>query len=145
MRVEEIMDAIVLKLIGLTTTGTNVVRGQIYDLSESQVPGLAIFMGEDILDEELSNSLYNWTVTIYIESKVSSPTTQVDQILNTIRGEVHAAIMADYTLGLPSFVINTNPVIAPEPDLSPNGSKPIGTQRLQYTVKYRTSRTDLSN
>lgn len=145
MRVEEIMDAVALALTGLTTTGANVIRGQVYDLPEDQVPGLAIFMGEDVLDEELSNSFYDWTVSIYIESKAMHSTTQIDQILNTIRGEVHAAIMANYTLGLPNFVIDTNPISAAEPELSASGSKPIGTQRLQYNVKYRTSRTDLSN
>lgn len=144
MRVEEIMDSIVSILTGLTTTGNNVVRGQVYDLAETQVPGLAIFMGEDILEDELSNSVYDWNLSIYIESKAAESTTQIDQVLNTIRGEVHAAIMADYTLGL-NFVIDTDPVIAPEPDLSAIGAKPIGTQRLQYVVKYRTSRTDLSN
>lgn len=144
MRVEEIMDSIVTILTGLTTTGTNVIRGQVYDLAETQVPGLAIFMGEDVLESELLNSFYDWNVSIYIESKAAESTTQIDQVLNTIRGEVHAAILADYTLGL-GFVIDTNPVVAPEPELASSGSKPTGTQRLHYIVKYRTSRTDLSN
>jgi hypothetical protein len=143
MRTEQIMDAVVTTLTGLTTTGSNVVRAQVYDSSSVELPGLAIFMGADIVEEMISNSFYDWVLEVVVESRVKT-TSQVDELLNTIRGEVHAALFADYTLGLPTIVIDLDAISASEPTLSPDGAQPIAIQRLNYVVKYRTARGDLT-
>lgn len=140
MRTEQVMDAVVTALTGLATTGSNVFRGRVYDLPDTALPGLAVSMGEDTIADEL-NGYYDWTLSVAIESKVEA-NTQVDTTLNTIRGEVHAALRADPTLGL-SFVIDTKPSSAEAPDLSGEGAKPIGTQRLIYQVRYRTNEATL--
>jgi len=144
MRAEEILDAVVTLVTGLTTTGSNVFRGQVYDIPDASLPAISIFMGEDTLDEELSNSLYDWSITIYVESKAEEASTQIDETLNTIRAEVHAGLFSVEDLGL-SFVFKVTPIRAEEPVLSAAGSKPMGTQKLEYQVMYRTSRTNLNS
>jgi hypothetical protein len=143
MRAEQILDAVVSAVTGLTTTGSNVIRGKTDDLASTQVPGLAVYMGPDVLEDEVSNVFYDWMLTVAIESQAQSPSVQVDEILNTIRAEVHAALMSDDTLGL-NFVIQIKPLAAGEPVLNGDGNQVIGTQRLEYEVQYRTSRTDLN-
>ena len=142
MRAEQILDAVVVALTDLTTTTSNVKRAQIYNSSDDELPGLAVYMGADVLTDELQTSFLDWELTIYIDSRVKT-TDQVDELLNTIRGEVHAALMAAPTLSL-SFVHDTKPVLANEPNLSGDGDQPIATQRLEYSITYRTSRTSLT-
>lgn len=142
MKTEEIMDAVVSALTDLTTTGTNVKRAQVYNSSNDELPGLAVYMGQDTLTDELQTSFLDWELTIFVESRVKTRA-QVDELLNTIRGEVHAALMAAPRYSL-SFVHDTKPVTASEPDLSGDGDQPIAIQRLEYAITYRTSRTTLA-
>lgn len=139
--VEQILDSVVTALTGLTTTGTNVQRGRVYPVSPSVNAALTVFMGDDSVVSILGNEKIEWRLSVLINSHARA-TSDVDQTLNTIRKEVHAALMADYTLGL-SFVTDTEPASASEPELSGDGDQPIATQRLEYIVQYRTSRTAL--
>ena len=141
MRTEQIMDAVVAALTDLTTTETRVNRAQVYHSSNDELPGLAVYMGQDTLTDELQTSFIDWQLTIFVDSRVKTRD-QVDELLNTIRSEVHLALMSAPTLGL-SFVHDTKPVLASEPDLSGEGDQPIATQRLEFAVTYRTSRTTL--
>jgi len=141
MKTEQVLDAVVSKLTSLTTTGTNITRARIYNHESSALPALVVFMGQDEPTDILSQSLIDWNLTIIIESTVQS-TSQVDEILNTIRNEVHTALMADYTLGL-SFVKNLLPGTVGEPELE-QGSRPIAKQRMEFTVHYRTQYGNLS-
>lgn len=142
MRTEEILDAVVTALTDLTTTQKRVKRAQVYNSSDDDLPGLAIYMGPDVLADELLFSYIDWELTIFVDVRVKTRS-QIDELSNTIRGEVHAALMAAPTLGL-SFVHDTKPVSAGEPELSGDGEQPIAVQRLEFAVTYRTSRTSLT-
>lgn len=142
MRTEQILDAVVTALTDLTTTGENVKRAQVYNSSNDELPGLAVYMGTDVLITELITSFIDWELTIFIDARVKTRD-QVDELLNTIRGEVHAALMASPTLGL-DFVHDTKPVMAGEPDLRGEGDQPIAIQRFEFAITYRTSRTSLT-
>ena len=135
------MDAVVLALKDLATTGENVKRAQVYHSSNELLPGLAVYMGQDTLLDELQTSLLDWQLSIVVESRVKT-TGQLDELLNTIRGEVHQALMTTPDFGL-SFVHDTKPVNASEPELSGEGDQPIAIQRLEFSITYRTSRTNL--
>lgn len=137
MRAEDIMDAVVTAVTGLTTTGSNVRRARVYDWDTT--PSLSVYMGQDTVINELISGLLDWELIVVVESHVSG--TSVDQTINTIRKEVHSALMSDHTLGL-NFVHDINPELAGEPELDA-GDKPIARQRLEYKVTYRTSRTAL--
>lgn len=140
-RIETIMDAVVTTLTNLPTTKGNIKRARVYPWQESEVPALSIFMGSDEVINELQSAILDWQMMLVIESHVQE-TGDIDQKLNTIRKEVHAAIMADVTQGQ-SFVINTYAVNAAEPILSGDGQQPIASQRLEFLIHYRTSRTAL--
>jgi len=148
-RAEQILAAVKTAVTGLSTTGARVQRGQIYAHEETKLPALAVSMGADVPNEELQTGILDWELTVRIEAAANVETDYVtqdsliDQALNQIRKEVHAAVMADHTQGL-AFVIDTIPGPAAEPTLSGEGAQPIGLQVLEYRILYRASRADIS-
>jgi len=148
-RAEQIIQAVKTAITGLTTTGANVQRGQVYGHQATELPALALRMGADIPQFEQQTGIIDWELTILIESTAKINAAYIanesllDQLLNLIRKEIHLAIMVDYTLGL-SFVIDIRPGPANEPILSGEGSEPTGSQLIEYIVVYRTSRIDIS-
>lgn len=147
-RAEDIMAAVKTTLTGLTTTGANVQRGQIYRHEVAKLPAISLFMGDDQITSEYQTGLIDWDLILKIESTVmlDSAYTTLDNTLetqlNTIREEIHLALMADPTLGL-AFVIDISPSIAAEPILSGEGAEATATQSLEYVISYRSSRTDI--
>lgn len=142
-REEQILAAITTAVTGLTTTGTNVFRGRSYPLDANDLPGLLVFMGPDTLQQELTDTNIDWFLGVGIEAYVQTTSTVVDTKLAKIRKEVHTAIMTTPGLGL-SFVIDTRPISAAEPEVDGDGAKPTARRRLEFIVHYRTSRTDIS-
>ena len=146
---EQILAAVKTLVTGLTTTGANVQRGQVYGHEQADLPALGVFMGPDTPDQEYQTGFIDWELVILIEATAEAGAAYtdldsgIDTTLNQIRKEVHAAIMADHTLGL-AFVIDTTPGPAQQPTLSGEGSEPTGSQVLEFTVNYRTSRADAS-
>lgn len=138
-RTELIMAAVTSELTGLFTTGNLVFRGRVYPFQDNQMPGLAVYMGDDRLREELQTSLLDWNLSLFIEIYVKSAAAQIDTVLNTIRKEIHEALMTDETHGL-GFVISTTPADADQPELRDEGNQPIAVQKLEYVIMYRTSR-----
>ncbi len=149
-RAETILATVKTLLTGLTTTGSNVQRGQIYGHQAADLPALAIFMGADQPELEQQTGLIDWELTLRVESTVlidaeyTADDAGLDTQLNLIREEVHAALMADHTLGL-AFVIDVTPGAAGEPNLSGDGAEPIGSQVLEFLIQYRSSRVDIGN
>ena len=149
-RAESILDAVETVLTGLTTTGSNVERGKVYGYQASELPALGLYMGADAPAAEYQTGIIDWELTIRIESMVSIDAANnssltdstVETQLNLIREEVHAAVMADHTLGL-SYVIDIMPGAASEPILSGDGAEPTGSQIIEYLIHYRTSRADI--
>jgi len=146
-RREQILDAIVSQLTGLTTTSTRVFRGRAYPLADTDLPAILIYQGEDNpTSENSSEAVYQFidsTLTVAIEACAMSTSTVVDQILNQIDKEAWIALMSTLNLGL-SFVHYHSPIGAQEPRLSGEGERPIGCLRRNWTVYYRSSRTDPS-
>lgn len=147
-RAESVMGAVATAITGLATTGANVQRGQIYGHQVTDLPALALYMGADSPAAEHQTGLIDWELTIRIESTVtldSSYTTMgntLETSLNVIREEIHAALLADHTLGL-AYVIDVTPGPAAAPELSGEGNEPIASQALEFIVKYRTTRADI--
>lgn len=139
-RAENIMDAVVTTLTGLTTTDTRVERGRIYSVETA--PALTIEMGQDFVDREASdfvNANRQLVVKIIAYVKANS---EPDSVLNTIREEVYNALIADRTLGATAGVIDIWLDSDDEPELSGESDQAIAKQQLNYVVKYRHSYTD---
>jgi len=139
MRTEDILAAIESALTGLTTTGANVQREQAYGIEQSTLPFIVINEGEDIVEHELTQNFIDWVLTVDIDILARNDRDTVITELNTIRGEVHAALMVDYTLGLPGTVKYVGAVKTERPIVSADGDRPIAQQRLTYEVKYRSN------
>lgn len=137
MRTEDILEAIETALTGLTTTTTNVHREQSYDIVVTELPHLVINEGEDSVEDQLLQSFTDWALIVDIDIVSRGDSDTAITQVNTIRGEVHAALMTDYQLGLPSVVQYIEPTGTSRPEVSIEGDKPIVRQRLTYTVKYR--------
>ncbi len=148
-RSEQIMQAIETALTGLTTTGSRVQRGQIYPHEADQIPALGILTGPDAPAAEYQTGLIDWELTAFVEAVAEIPATYttpgsgIETALAVIRAEVHAALMADYTLGL-AFVIDIEPGPVQQPILDSDGNLPIGSIVMSFVIHYRTSRADLS-
>lgn len=143
-RAEQIADAIVVKLTGLATTGANCFRGRVHELPDSSLPALCVYVGTDVPRSDGGSSSYRYIdgdLTVMVEAVVKA-SIGVDSTLIQIRKEVTIALQADVTQGL-AFVMNTEEGAA-SIDLNGDGDKPVGRMRMDWTLRYRRSRTDPS-
>lgn len=135
-KAETVLDAVVTAVTGLSTTGANVTRGRAYAVSA--VPSLSVFMGQDVVDNELSIGHYDRELEVFIEAHVAS-TGDLEETLNQIRAEVFAALRADHTLG--GAAIEIRPDADSRPELEGETDIPHARQQQLYLVKYRHSTT----
>lgn len=144
-RADAIVSAVVTALTGLTTTGTNIERGRVYDLDASQSSSaISVFMGSDEPTGEYGQrniGFIDSDQTIIVRSHVRSVSTQIDSILSTIRREVHVALQASNRLGL-DYVTMLYWAGSSDPDESGDGSKPSATQDNTWVVRYRAPLAD---
>ena len=146
---EQIVNAIELLLDGATDAGSNVQRGQVHPHEANKLPAIAIFMGPDTPDAEYHPASLDWAFTVLIETTVSVPADYTDMSpavetpLAELRKQIHALLLADHRLGL-AFVIKVDPGPASQPILDGDGEVPVGSQVLQFDVRYRSSFADIS-
>ncbi|MBL1293072.1 MAG: hypothetical protein COB61_004285 [Thiotrichales bacterium] len=146
-RAEQIINAFVAIVTGLTATGNRVKRARVYNIGRTQVPSLSIYMGPDTpLDASDGQTNFRFidtelTIAIVIHVKKIDA---YEAELNEIRKQIHIAIMSDIHLGLPSFVVQTIWRGADTPELDGGSEKPTATQQLNWAVRYRHSFTDPS-
>lgn len=141
-KVEQILDAVIVLVTGLTTTGVNVKRGRVSPLKESISSALSVYQGADNAGDYNWPSVYS-SLIIYIDVHVKDSSEQIDQVCNRIRKEINIAIMAVDRLAL-SFVTDINEEGAGEPELSGDGNKPTAVMRVTYIIDYNRSVTDPS-
>lgn len=144
-RAEQIVDAVIGKVTGLTTTGARVYRSRTADLADANLPALVVSLGPDTPRSDGGSSSWSYIdgdLEIQIAGVVKETSdSAAEEKLNLIRKEVTIALMADYRQGL-SFVMNTTEgQAAPELERS---DKVRGTMRMAFTFHYRRSRTDPS-
>lgn len=147
-RAESILAAIETLLDGTTDAGANVQRGQVYAHEETKLPAIAIFMGPDVPAGEMQTGFTDWDLTVLIQTTVSiaawytDMSAAVETSLNALREQIHALLLADHTLGL-SYVIDTTAGPAEQPIIDGDGELPVGSQILQFVVRYRASFSDI--
>ena len=138
-RAESIMSAVETAIIGLTTTGTRVVRARVRTVETA--PALSLEQGADDVNPELSNyPKIARELNVKIISHVKDNDT-ADSDLNLIREEVYSAMMADRKLGL-SYVVDTDLIGDDEPEFTGDADQVSGRQQMNFVVKYRHSWTD---
>lgn len=138
MRTENILEAIQTTLNTITSVVGDVQREQSYDLLSTSLPHLIIYEGEDTVESENSQAYIDWSLTVDIDILTAGESDAAITAVNTLRGEIHAKLMADYTLGL-GYVKYIRAASTERPTISVEGDKPIARQRITYEVKYRTN------
>lgn len=132
-RAESILNAFTTALIGLSTTGSNVVRGRVWAVEFS--PSLTIYKGSDIASEN-SEVLDNLARELSISVEMHyNATGNPETTLNQMAAEVYAAINADVTLGL-SYVYDCIFVGDDEPEIEAGQDLPVGRMVSQWIVEY---------
>ena len=141
---QQIRDAIITQVTGLTTTGTNVFSHRVYPLQEGALPALMV----STLNESISASamgtfgsstsiIRNLSVTV--EGYVKA-TSAADDTLDTIAEEVEAALGDDETLGgLVEYIELSSTQLSFE---GGDSDQPVGIVSLNYDVLYRTTHGD---
>jgi len=143
-RAENIIAAIVTAVTGLATTGANVFRGRVYELPETSLPCLCVYLGFDNPRSDGGSSSWVYIdsdLTINIEAVVKDSSAQVDTTLNQIRYEVGQALQSDITQGL-AYVMNTTEGPAGVA-LDGGGDETVGRMRMEWTILYRRLRAIL--
>lgn len=137
-RAENIITAIVTAVTSLDTTSANVFRGRVYELPETSLPCLCVYLGFDNPRSDGGSSSWVYIdsdLTINIEAVVKDSSAQVDTTLNQIRYEIGQALQADITQGL-AYVMNTTEGPAGV-TLDGVGDETVGRMRMEWTVLYR--------
>lgn len=145
-RSETLIKRVVQLCTGLETTGTRVHRDLVWNLEESETPGLLIDMGEEIAVGETAQAATGFIdqeLDIIISPQVVTVDGSITSVLNKIRKEIHVALYADVTLGF-SWVHKIYYVGRTKPTLTGEGQKPIATQDITYRIHYRHSYADPS-
>lgn len=137
---EQIRDAAVTALTGLTTTSTRVYAERLYQLRATDLPGLRIFCGaESVEPDRLGASFGQQRDMSLIVEGVARANSALDDTLDDICAEVEAALAADVTLGGKCKFLHLTGI--DDPEQSDEGDQPTGMVRLNFRVQYRTLNT----
>lgn len=141
-RAQAIRDAVVTKLQPLIALG---VVSQVYFGAEQadELPAIGVMLGDDTRQNR-NSAFIDWQLTVFTDILVGGTDADVDAIMLATRLNIHKAIMADTTLGLP-YVIDVNPIGQQEPERSNEGDRYTSATRVSWQVTYRSSLTDPSN
>tara|TARA_Y100000593_G_scaffold52446_1_gene98479 strand:- start:24 stop:467 length:444 start_codon:yes stop_codon:yes gene_type:complete len=134
---QSIRDNIVTAVTGLSTTGSNVYRTRIYPLENGNLPGLCVYSStEDTAVDNMTGTRSLDRRCDYIIEAFVRATSNYDNTLDTICGEIEAGISADVTRGgnAKDTVLTRS-----EFEYSDEGDRPMAMARLTYSVQYRTA------
>lgn len=150
-RAEQIIDATVSALqaraSSLQVPAANVFAHRTLSLDDDQgeLPAITVNFGEDDPDSELGSdnlAFIDSALSISIVGYAIDPDeTVVRRALLNQRRYIHAALMADQTLGL-SFVIGTRYGGAAAPEIDSSGELVAGSLESRWAVHYRMNITD---
>jgi len=137
---EQIRDAIVTLVTGLTTTSTRVHKSRTYNFAQGALPCLNVVCESEELVDELSSPRHTRIAdaTFVIEGRAQAKS-DLDETLDDIAAEVEKAIAADYTLSNKAHFIWYQ---GADIEMSEEGEKPIGMIRLFFRVRYQTTVAD---
>ncbi len=129
---QQIREAVVSLLTGLTTTGANVYDTRLY--SHNALPSLTVFADAESINNEVSTKTSQMrNLTIRVEARVKG-TSGAEDIVDTICAEVDAAIYDDTTLDGRALDTNLEATVI---EYSVEQDQPIALAILTFNVEYR--------
>lgn len=136
---QQIQERFVTNCTDLTTTAGRVFKSRVYDITQTEVPGLCIYANSETSSRatmQTTDSLER-TLDVLVEGYVQQ-TLEMDDTMDTIAAEVETAIAADPTCnGLAKDTVLTST----EMTMTGEGDLPGGMVRLTWTVLYFTKTT----
>jgi len=141
---KSIRDKAASLLTGLTTTGANVFSGRVAPLAETELPGLVVVPGAESADfgPEIGGASVERNLQLIVIAEAIGNDGLFDT-LDTIAGEVETALFAPLTDSLDGLAMVVGP---PETQMTVSdregSSERIGTMRMVFPVRYRTSMID---
>ncbi len=132
---QQIRDAFVTAVTGLTTTGARVYSSRLYPLADENLPGLNVLKGLEYIDEEEGKlaDLQFRKMEILVSGYDKLISGLPDQ-LDTIAAEVETAVFnTDFTN------ISTIDLISTEIEQADGAEKPVGQIILTFSVQYMTA------
>lgn len=137
---QQVRDAVVTAVTGLTTTGTRVYSGRVFPLSRLRLPALFVYSLEEEVVEEQGvmglEQLRKLTVAVEVLTEANE---SLDDAVDQICAEVEIAIHADTTLGGVSKWIEYTGV---EITLEDGGQKAVGSAQMTFAAEYRVDAVD---
>jgi hypothetical protein len=142
---EQIRDAIVTTVTGLTTTSTRVHSNRQYNLTEAELPALKVITGDMEQVEDYSDiyRFLTWDLSVTIEAHAQGKA-NVDETLEDILAEVQTALAADIQLATalsPKKVWFVN-LDAATMDEFDEKAVSAGMLTMEYRVRFRTTAAD---
>ena len=121
-----------------SATGATVYRSRVEPLARGEVPAIIVEPVSDQPSEQFSNKL-QWTLRVRVTVLVRSGVP--DDASDTFSQQVHNLILADSTVNGYALDIDPDRV-----DFSLyEADVPLGVVSMDYLVKYRSSRVDLTS
>jgi hypothetical protein len=140
---KQIRDKVTTRLTGLTTTGARVFQTRFYPMQAAALPGLLIYTLREVSEPETMTRprKYNREVDFMVEG-MAKGTSGLDNTLDQIAVEVEEAMLSAPTFdGLARDTVLSGTEI----DYNADGEQPVGSIRMTFTVRYRTSETDVES
>jgi hypothetical protein len=128
-----------------TSCGNRVYRGRRIPIEDAELPVALVYQGDEESDLNDQNHLLRRVLEVFVElHQKNTPTTindpGIDTALNELARQVEVAVQADATLGglcLIALHVGTQ-------TQSEDAEADRGRIRLQFSILYRTQRTDPS-
>lgn len=131
---EQCMDAVVVAVTGLTTTGARVEADNVFPLDDDDLPGLTVVQvgaGQEVITmgwPRAYNAALDIDITAYVkQTTATAARTQLNQILK----EVQLAMYADRDLGGKALHV-TN--VQNDFEFSGDVEKPVASLRMRWQV-----------
>ena len=129
----QVRAAAVAVLTGLPTTGARVYTQEGYAWRDDQVPGLVVTSAGDPVAESLDwPSDLRWDITLQVTA-FARGTGALADLMDTIAGEVQAALCALATVG--GQPVSVIPVTIAVPEFSVDGDQPVARRLITFDVR----------
>jgi len=136
---EQILDHIADALAGTVEVGTRIYRSRQEAFARNEAPCLLIEPGTDVArDEPVSNCRIDWRLPVAIVVHTRGPIPE--QLAGPIIADLHSRLLADRSLG--GLAMDIWP--ADVTHQREQADTTAGWTTCTYTVRYRTSHTDLT-
>lgn len=136
---QQIREAVVTAVTGLTTTAGRVHDSRVYKLET--LPALAVYALSEPVEYDTQQRPRGQTreLELVVEG-FAKATASLEDTLDTIAKEVEAALTADVTRG--GLAKDTLLTLTETPPIEGGANKPHGVVRLTWLIEYRTREND---